>query len=148
MRTVNKKESLLTIADLDELHTTFAGYDILRYISLPELLGREAHTLFYFMGRKLARKIDIKSLDDIYFIFDKFGWGNLELVKEKRRELIFHLMADSVVHRLKASYPTDFRLEAGFLAEAIEMVDQTPCECIEEINRKILQIEFKVVFID
>lgn len=142
---VQKQESL-SVSQLDELHTTGAGYDVLRYISLPEVLGTQTNTLLYFMGRNLARKLDIKALEDIYYIFDKIGWGNLELIKEKRKELVFHLMADAVVQRLNASFDTEFRLESGFLAEAIQMINERECECVEAVNHKIHQIEFTVIY--
>ncbi|WP_373892996.1 YslB family protein [Virgibacillus sp. CBA3643] len=141
-----QKQDSLSVSQLDELHTAGAGYDVLRYIGLPEVLGTQSNTLLYFMGRNLARKLDIKALEDIYYIFDKLGWGNLELIKEKRKELVFHLMADAVVQRLNASFHTEFRLEAGFLAEAIQMINEKECECVEAVNHKIHQIEFTVIY--
>ncbi|MEC5422003.1 YslB family protein [Virgibacillus sp. C22-A2] len=143
---MSKKISLLSVSQLDKLHTAGAGYDILRYLCLPELLGRESNTLLYFMGRNLARKFDIKSMEDVFILFEKLGWGRLELIKEKRKETIFYLMADAVVHRLEAPIDADFRLEAGFLAEAVQIVEGIECECMEEINYKIHQIEFSVLF--
>src|SRR5699024_11832323 len=92
------------------------------------------------MGKNLARKFEFETLEDIYYFFQQIGWGNLELVKERRRELIFHLLSDSVVHRLQAPFEADFRLEAGFLAEAIQQLEETECECIEDINHRIHQI--------
>ncbi|PAV27638.1 hypothetical protein CIL05_20975 [Virgibacillus profundi] len=143
---MSKKHTLLPISMLDELHTTGSGYDVLRYISLPELLGTQSDPLLYFMGRNLARKLEIKAMEDLYFIYEKLGWGQLELVKEKKKELVFHLMADSVAERLQASFHTEFRLEAGFLAEAVHMIKEIDCECTEEINKKIHQVEFTVIF--
>ncbi|MBP1968833.1 putative hydrocarbon binding protein [Virgibacillus natechei] len=146
---MTQKQKPLLVSQLDELHTAGAGYDILRYISLPEVLGTQSDTLLYFMGRNLARKFDIKALEDIYYIFEKLGWGNLDLIKEKRKELTFHLMADSVAQRLSASFETDFRLEGGFLAESIQMIrEEKECECVEKINYKIHQIEFTVIYTD
>ncbi|WP_404453393.1 YslB family protein [Virgibacillus necropolis] len=130
---------------LEELQTSGAGYDVLRYLSLPELLGRESDTLLYFMGRNLARILTFDTIEDIYHIFDKLGWGKLELIKSKRKELIFSLMSDSVVNRLNAAFDVDFRLEAGFLAEAIQQLKDTEAECTEEINKKIMQVEFSVL---
>lgn len=141
-----KDQELVPLTLLEKLQTPGAGYDILRYIGLPELLGTESKTLLYFMGRNLARKLDIKTIEDIYFIFDQLGWGRLEIVKKKRKELIFHLMADSVANRLHVPIETDFRLESGFLAEAVQKVKELSCECKEEINKKILQVEFTVIF--
>ncbi|HEX6594575.1 MAG TPA: YslB family protein [Bacillota bacterium] len=140
-----KKQEPYSLSLLENLHTPGAGYDILRYISLPDLLGQESSTILYFMGKNLARKFQFDSLEDIYFFFDYIGWGKLELVKEKRKDFIFHLLSDSVVHRLKAPFEAEFRLEAGFLAEAVQQITEKECECIEDINHRIHQIRFKVI---
>ncbi|WP_067727244.1 YslB family protein [Oceanobacillus damuensis] len=145
---MSKKHQTLDLSDLEELNTTGAGYDILRYVTLPEMMGEEKDTLLYFMGKNLARKFDFNTVEDIYYLFDKLGWGRLELVKRKRKELIFHLLSDSVVLRLKAPFETEFRMEAGFLSEALQSVEGIECECLEEINQRINQIEFSVVFTD
>lgn len=138
----------MDLSHLEALHTSGAGYDILRYIGLPELLGEEKNTLLYFMGKNLARKFNIQTLDDIYFLFDQLGWGKLELTKQKKREYTFQLLADAIVLRLKAPFDTDFRLEAGFLSEALHLVEDRECECVENINQRIHQVEFSVVFTD
>ncbi|MFD1039563.1 DUF2507 domain-containing protein [Virgibacillus byunsanensis] len=145
---MSKKQERTSLKLLDELHTSGAGYDVLRYISLPELLGTESTTLLYFMGKNLARKLDISVVEDIFTVYEKLGWGKLELVKDKRKEIIFHLMSDSVAHRLNAPFNTEFRFEAGFLAEAMQHLSGKQCECTEEINNKILQVEFRVVYTD
>lgn len=141
-----KEQKQLAVSQLDELQSSGAGYEILRYIGLPELLGTESETLLYFIGRNLARKMEITSFDDIYLIFDKLGWGRLELVKDRKNELTFHLMADSVAKRINSPFPTEFRMEAGFLAEALQRVKEIPCECVEAIHRKIFQVELAVVY--
>lgn len=143
-----QKQSIFTISEFAELHTEGAGYDILRHLCLPELLGDESSSILYFMGRSLARRIDINSMEEIVSAFDVFGWGKLDLVKEKRKELIFQLMSDAVVRRLESPFDIEFRLEAGFLAEAIQAMKQTDCECTETINRRIGQIEFSVIYTD
>ncbi|MUK86936.1 DUF2507 domain-containing protein [Ornithinibacillus sp. L9] len=141
-----KKHEQLSLSVLEQLDNSGAGYDIIRYISLPDLLGSETDTLLYFMGKNLARKFEISSLGDIIYFFEKSGWGKLELIKEKKHELIFHLLSDAVVQRLQAPIDATFRLEAGFLAEAIYSLKGMECECIEEIHKKIHQIEFKILF--
>lgn len=137
---------LLPVTLLDSLHTPGAGYDILRYISLPEIFGSETNTLLYYTGKNLARKFQIESFEDLYYLFDRLGWGRLDFVKEKRRYLEFHLMSDAIVHRMNASFATEFRLEAGFLAAAVQTITGKECECTEEIYKKIHQIIFTVVF--
>lgn len=143
---MSKQLTTIPISQLEELQTSGAGFDVLRYLALPDLLGNEAPTLLYFMGKNLARKFEINSIDDITYIFEMLGIGKMELVKEKKQEKIFHLLSDSVVLRLKGPLEADFRLEAGFLAEAVQMIDGIECECKEEINRRIHQIQFTVFY--
>lgn len=142
---MSKEQELIPITLLENMQTSGAGHDMLRYIGLPDLLGAEAKTLLYFMGKSLARKLAIQSMDDIYYVYEKLGWGKLELVKEKRKELIFHLMADSVAQRLNAPFDIEFRYEAGFLAEAMQILKDETYECTEEIHKKIHMVEFSVV---
>ncbi|SFB24238.1 Protein of unknown function [Lentibacillus halodurans] len=145
---MSKDHESMPITLLDKLHTSGAGYDIIRYVGLPDIFGTESNTLLYFMGKNLARKLDIQSVSDIVYAFEKLGWGQLELVNEKKKELVFQLMADSVVYRLSSPLDTEFRLEAGFLAESIERIKERSCECKEELHKKIHQIEFTAVFTD
>ncbi|MEN2765640.1 YslB family protein [Ornithinibacillus xuwenensis] len=145
---MQKKQESLPISLLDNIQSAGAGYDLLRYVSLPDLLGSESEALLYFMGRNLARKFDLQAVGDIIYFFEKVGWGRLELFKEKSNELEFHLLADAVVQRLTTELNTEFRLEAGFLAEAITMLKGKECECIEEVRSKIHQVEFNVIYVD
>lgn len=138
--------NLLPISLLDKLNTPGAGYDVLRYIGLHDLLGDESGELLYFMGKNLARQFELNTIEDIYYFFEKMGWGKLELVKEKKKTLFFTLLADAIVHKLKTPLSTEFRLEAGFLSESIQLINGAECECIEEINHKIHQIQFKVIY--
>ncbi|QKY69611.1 YslB family protein [Lentibacillus sp. CBA3610] len=145
---MSKNHESMPVTLLDQLHTSGAGYDMIRYIGLPDMFGTESNTLLYFMGKNLARKLNIESISDIVYAFEKLGWGQLELFKEKKKELVFQLMADSVVYRLSAPLETEFRLEAGFLAESVEQIKERSCECREELHKKIHQIEFTVLFTD
>lgn len=145
---MGKKQEKLPIELLEKIQSTGAGYDLLRYISLPDLFGSEAEALLYFMGRSMARKFNIQSIGDVIYFFEKIGWGRLELFKEKNNKLEFHLLADSVVQRLAMPIDTEFRLEAGFLAETISILKGVDCECVEEIRSKIHQVEFTVVLVE
>lgn len=141
-----EQEKGFSLQVLENLNTSGAGYDVLRYIGLPELFGGETHALLYFMGRKLARHFSIETVDEISQAFELLGWGKLELVKEKRKELIFTLMSDSVAQKIQSPIPVDFRLEAGFLAEAVHIALDVSTECIDQINPKIHQVEFTVLY--
>lgn len=138
----------MTLTNLDALSDETAGQDMLRYIGLPTILGHEKNTLLYFTGRNLARNMEYSSLEDIYYIFHKLRWGNLELIKEKRQQIILHLMSDDIVRRLSSPMETEFRLESGFIAESFQQLFNRRAECFETINHRLYQIEFKVFFTD
>src|SRR5690625_1266317 len=106
-----EKNEKISINLLNELNTTGAGYDVLRYISLPNLLGSETDTVLYFLGKELARSFHLESLEDIYIISEKLGWGKMELLKERKSYLLFTLMSDELVRRIKSPLKLDFRLE-------------------------------------
>ncbi|APC48094.1 YslB family protein [Virgibacillus halodenitrificans] len=139
---MSNNNTVFPISQLTDLQSSGAGYDILRYLGLPELLGTESNTLLYFLGRNLARKFEFNSMEDIVHLFEQLGWGYLEIVKEKKETIIFQLMSDAIVQRLKAPIDTEFRLEAGFLAEAYQRIDNSDCECTEEINSKLFLVQF------
>ncbi|MCJ0931680.1 YslB family protein [Virgibacillus halodenitrificans] len=139
---MSNNNTVFPISQLTDLQSSGAGYDILRYLGLPEILGTETNTLLYFLGRNLARKFEFNSMEDIAHLFEQLGWGYLEIVKEKKETIIFQLMSDAIVQRLKAPIDTEFRLEAGFLAEAYQRIDNSDCECTEEINSKLFLVQF------
>src|SRR5690625_3807753 len=139
---------LISLSTLNEFDPETIGQDVIRYVSLPSFLGHEKDTLLYFIGRTLARKIQIETLEDIVYLFAKFRWGNLELIKDKKNQMIIHLMADEVVKRLQSPIETDFRLEAGFLAEAIQTITDRPSESIETINERLYREHIRVMFTD
>lgn len=141
-------EKKLPLTILDEFSHHTLSYDVLRYISLPSFLGEEKDTLLYFIGRNLARKFEIETMDDLYTLFKRLNWGNLEKVKQRRNSLTFHLMADEVAKRMLSSLPVDFRLESGFIAEAIEMITRRQCECTEKVNERLYRVQFKLIFTD
>jgi len=141
-------EQLISLSSLDKLPESTLGHDVLRYVTLPHVLGDEKDVILYFIGRNLSRKLHIEVLDDIIYVFRKFKWVQLELIKEKKKQLLFHLMSDEIVSRLQSPFETDFRLEAGFIAESITKITERPAECIETVNERLYRIEFKVVFTD
>ncbi|CQR48068.1 hypothetical protein BN1058_02412 [Paraliobacillus sp. PM-2] len=129
----------------NQMQTTGSGYDLLRYVCLPDLLGKDATTILYILGKNMARQIKWESLDQIKDFFYKIGWGELVDVKEKRREYIFELTGAAITQRMKQDIITDYRLEAGFLAEAIQQLKQLDCECIDEIKSRKNVVELKVL---
>ncbi|MDL4840615.1 YslB family protein [Aquibacillus rhizosphaerae] len=131
---------------VNELHTSGAGYDLIRYVCLPDLLGKDANTILYVLGKNLARKLELKTVEDIIDFFHKTGWGDLNQIKEKRREYIFELTGDVIKNRSESGILDEYRIESGFLAEAMQQIKSAQCECVEEIKKKKHTVEFHVMY--
>ncbi|WP_173915902.1 DUF2507 domain-containing protein [Halobacillus sp. Marseille-Q1614] len=139
---VVKESAKLKTENISSLVATGAGYDLLRYYTLPDFLGKEAPYLLYFMGKNIARETKIESFEELFEFFQYMGWGELQLVKEKKRTLTFHLHGHIVEKRLTQKlFPVDFRLECGFLSEVLCSITDDTYECMEEvIQKRIIEI--------
>jgi predicted hydrocarbon binding protein len=129
------------VIDRTEKVVSMFGYDLLREDVLPDLLGKEYHSILYWAGKSLARKYPVTSIESIIGFFKDASWGDLVLVKEKNSEAIFELTSSFFEHKQVFSTP----LEAGFLAEQIQQIKG----CITETNEtakdgKIKKMVFRV----
>ncbi|MBM7555030.1 YslB family protein [Thalassobacillus pellis] len=141
-----KKTTKIDQNHLQSLVHTGAGYDLLRYYTLPDLLGKEAPFILYCMGKNLARKTEISSQEDILEFFQHFGWGKLSIIQEKKHETIFELSGHVIEKRLQNPlFEVDYRMEAGFLAESMKIVKDVECECMEELHKKKYTVTFSVI---
>lgn len=107
------------------------SYELLRNELLPELLGEDETMILYWAGKTLARK-KVKLLESINssHFFKMANWGTLTLEKEKRHERLYELVA---THQL---IDRPFSLEAGFLAQLIELEKGVITEASYTIKRK------------
>ncbi|HET7579023.1 MAG TPA: YslB family protein [Bacillales bacterium] len=117
------------------------GYELLRNVLIPELLGNEQATILYWAGKNLARKYPLDTLDDIIDFFAYAGWGNLIAGKEEKNSMTFTLTADLISERLDQDKQTPFTLEAGFLAQQIETMKNRFADAKSSLKRgKIISI--------
>ncbi|WP_181349764.1 YslB family protein [Thalassobacillus sp. CUG 92003] len=139
---MKNQSNSLNEQDLQSLVTTGAGFDLLRYYTLPDFLGNEAMFVLYYMGKNMARKFGISHMDDLIRFFQYSGWGELTTVKTKKKESLYEVHGHVIEKRLQQSLvEVDFRLEAGFIAEALQLMDpQHTYECVEEIDKKANKI--------
>lgn len=61
------------------------GYDLIRNDVLKELLGKEHDSILYWVGKTLARKNILSTVEEMIPFFEKAGWGKLSLLQEKKR---------------------------------------------------------------
>lgn len=128
----------------DEKQVPSFGYELLREVLIPDLLGKDTPQLLYWAGKNLARKYPLDSIEMIVDFFSKAGWGQLTLDKDKKEELEFHLTGDLVSNRLSSKEPSTFQLESGFLAQQIEHQKGQLSEAYEQQKNRALKVIFTV----
>jgi predicted hydrocarbon binding protein len=142
---MGKERTLLDIDELQELQVPALGSELIRQVILPELLGEDNSFVQYYLGKTLARKFPLHTIDEIIAFFNKAGFGTLELIKEKKNEYIFHLSGDIINQRFQYKETPLYRLEAGFLAEQLSHIDQRSYECWDEPKKKHGLIFFRII---
>lgn len=112
------------------------GYELLREVLIPELLGEESRSIMYWAGKRLARKYPLPTIDEVISFFEKAGWGKLTIKSQKKNEMVFELESELINKRFELHPNPSFQLEAGFIAEQIELMNQYVTETYEEIKRR------------
>ena len=87
--------------------------ELLRDALLPELLGKE-NNILYWSGKRLARIFPLAKDEDLPIFFEQAEWGTLKRTN-------FELSGEPVALRMQLNPKADFLLEAGFLAETIQL---------------------------
>ncbi|MEH7303742.1 YslB family protein [Neobacillus drentensis] len=131
--------------NIDEPRTiSIFGYELIREILLPEILGKDTPEILYWAGKRLARKYPLADMEQIIDFFAKASWGQLELTKENKTEIQFELMSPIMVSRVKSKAEHFFQLEAGFLAQQIEFQKEANAETFEHPVKKSNKVLFTV----
>ncbi len=131
--------------DFRDIPSSTIGHEILRTKVLPDLLGKEADSILYFLGRNLAKSYPCTSIDEIGTFFGAMGWDHLSLDKEKKNEYQFTLSGELIAKRLTYKTNYSFRLEAGFLAEQISLLTNEHAECAYTCQIRKKNVTFQVV---
>lgn len=134
----------MSIKELIEMKIPSFGYELIREVLLPDLLGKDAPQLLYWAGKNLARKYPLPTLEEIASFFNDSGWGTLAVVEEKRTELHFELSSDMIANRISRKGGCHFQLEAGFLAEQIQQQKGLVTEAYEQQKKKDGKVTFLV----
>jgi predicted hydrocarbon binding protein len=120
------------------------GHELIRGALMQELLGKDAPEILYWAGKKLARMYPLGNFDEIVQFFDEADWGSLVLKVEKRREIHLELTGILVSARLRDGKNPTFQLEAGFLAQQLEMQQEKAAEAFEHPQKRAGKVEFTV----
>lgn len=109
------------------------GYELIRDHVLPSILGKHEGDILYWAGKEIARKFPVFSIEEIPAFFIEAGWGQLTLEKTAKREAFYTLVSPG--EPLKIS-ERNFYLEAGFLAEQYQKLNDCLTECYAETKAK------------
>ncbi|MCQ2008612.1 MAG: YslB family protein [Sporolactobacillus sp.] len=121
------------------------GYELIRNLLIPELLGKETASILYWSGRKIARQYPLDNEQQIIDFFDQAGWGVLEQVNKEKNKMTFECSSPLVESRIKDySDSSSFALESGFIAEQIQR--QTGCVAESYMETKTGR-QKKVIFL-
>ncbi|PLS02608.1 YslB family protein [Neobacillus cucumis] len=120
------------------------GYELIREILLPEILGKDAPEILYWAGKRLARTYPLTNFDEVITFFNNASWGQLEIKKETKNEMEIELLSPLLVSRVKSKAEHFFQLEAGFLAQQMELQQGVIAEAFEHPVKKSNKVLFTV----
>jgi len=120
------------------------GYELIREFIIPEILGKDTPEILYWAGKRLARKFPLTNLDELTAFFARASWGELVLINERKDEMEFQLSSPNMISRVKAKAENYFQIEAGFLAQQIELQKQVIAETFEHPVKKSNKVTFTV----
>ena len=120
------------------------GYELIREVLLPEILGKDTPEILYWAGKRLARKFPLADFDQIGEFFANASWGQLEITKETKNEIEIELTSPLIVSRVKSKAEYFFQLEAGFLAQQIELQNEVIAEAFEHPVKKANKVHFTI----
>lgn len=98
------------------------SYQLLRDVLIPELLGNDQATILYWAGKNLSRRFPLESTEEFVDFFTRAGWGTLSIEAESKTSITFLLKPEWIEVRLKENKHVLFTLEAGFLAQQVQML--------------------------
>jgi len=110
--------------------------EVLRDRLLPNLFQENESEISYWAGKSLAQTETFSNDAEIIAFFAAAGFGDLEAIKTTTTDAEWHLSGPIVMARAINEREATFSLEAGFLAQALEMVMNRPVEAISEVVRK------------
>jgi len=131
----NPKKTTLTDAlqksendeNVDTLTENYFAVSVLRDFILPDLLDKDTVELLYWAGKNLSRQLilDMESLPDL---FNKAGFGKLEITKQTLNSYIYKLNGPEVEQRFDTNNDDpEFSLETGIIAETVEKTIAAYC---------------------
>ncbi|WP_235700258.1 DUF2507 domain-containing protein [Companilactobacillus paralimentarius] len=146
---LNKPKLTDTQDDKSEntLTENYFAVSVLRDFILPDLLDKDTVELLYWAGKNLSRQLilDMQSLPEL---FQKAGFGKLEITKQTKHSYIYTLTGPEVVQRFDTNNDDpEFSLETGIIAETVEKTIAAYClaHILSTAKPKAFQLKYKLI---
>ncbi|OMP67516.1 YslB family protein [Domibacillus epiphyticus] len=120
------------------------GYELIRDVLLGDILGSDSADILYWGGKMLARRFPCTGTEELSAFFSEAGWGQIELLKEKKKEMIYRLSGGMTERRFEVQTDPSFTLESGFIAEQIAARHDAAAEAICSLQKRSKQVEITV----
>jgi len=131
-----------SMENTEQLTIPAFGYELMREVLIPEILGKETPEILYWAGKHLARKFPLVSMDEVISFFEEAGWGHLKVIKEEKHGMELEITSPLISRHLQLKTDGCYKLEAGFLAEQIQTQKKVRTEAYEEVMKKTQSIRF------
>lgn len=141
---MNKQSALLKMDDLENIQLPAFGLELLREVLIPDILGQDYPQMLYWAGKGLARKYPVSSIEELAKFFEVAGWGHLTLLHNKKNEMEFELSGELISIRFTKANEFTFQLEAGFIAEQLQMMNKYITETYEQVKKRANKVVFTV----
>ncbi|MBM6619795.1 YslB family protein [Bacillus sp. RD4P76] len=112
------------------------AYELLREVLLPDLLGKELPSILYWAGKSIARKYPVSNEEEVIQFFKDAGWGNLAITSQKANIMEFDLTSEFINARNQSRKETSYNLEAGFIAQQFEQINNVITEAFVEQKKR------------
>lgn len=139
-------KQLKEFQEADEIKTSPLAHELLRTKLLADLLGNENEMIQYYMGKNLARMYPCASIEDLGKFFSAIGWGNLQMINEKKKERQFELSGSIIQARFSYDTPYLYKMEAGWIAEQLNQLTGEAWECTYKENKRKAIIHFYAAY--
>ncbi|MDF2945501.1 MAG: hypothetical protein K0S51_180 [Bacillales bacterium] len=127
-----------------EVKTTGFSYELLREEVIQSLLGKDTDEILYWTGKNLARKYNLENFDSIITFFQHSGFGKLAIIKDKKDHLDLKLTSPLIEQRFNDNRNISYYLEAGFLAQSIELQKKCITETTIDLNKREKSVRLTV----
>lgn len=140
----------MDINDYDKiLQTNFQvnsfALSLLRDGLLKNLLQEDYPHILYWAGKEIARQFPTDTLSTVKEFFANAAFGDLEIKSQNSKNQRWELTGDLVRQRLALNKNADFSLEAGFLAQQLEVQTGAIAEANFKYLKKNEGVSFEVI---